>query len=164
IVQPGLYAISVVSKLGHTKASLPAVIAYGNHDTFCPARFTCPAIAQHSAQQVMAIGKDIRFNYHLLTYGAVNGKSAGDLGWLDPLNNHSSPPRFRIHTASFPPHLLSKRHAKSYRPPDHQRLSGAWRMPCTSAIAARAALADTGRCCAQKPARRAFVHKTFKRP
>src|SRR5919108_3623852 len=47
---------------------------------------------------------------------------------------------------------------------DRQRLHWKGLEPCTWAIASRATLADTGLCCAQKPAISAFVHSTFKVP
>src|SRR5512132_2119097 len=98
MVHPSLYGVGVASKLGHTKASLPAVIAQGSHGDFRPDCFACPAIAQHSAQQIVTIGKDVSLNHDLLADGALNGKTASVDGWLYPLNNHSSPPRVRVHT------------------------------------------------------------------
>jgi hypothetical protein len=47
---------------------------------------------------------------------------------------------------------------------DHQRFRWNGLEPCTCAITSRATLADTGLCCAQKPAISAFVHRTFKVP
>jgi hypothetical protein len=119
----------------------------------------------------VTIGKDVGLNHDLLADSALNRKTASIDDWLYPLNYHSSPPRIRVHTASFPSYLLSKRHAKrdKERAGQHichshgyQRLNRDGPELCACAIASRAALADTGLCCAQKPAISAFVHRTFK--
>src|SRR4030095_8677589 len=115
MIHPGLYTVGVTSKLGHAKASLPAVIAKGSHSDFRPGRVACPAIAQYSAQQVVTIGKDVSLNHDLLAYGTLNGKAASVDDWLYPFNNHSFPPCVRVHTASFSRTSLSKRHAKRDR-------------------------------------------------
>jgi hypothetical protein len=49
----------------------------------------------------VTIGKDSSLNHNILTDGAFNGKAASVDGWLYPLNNHSSLPGVRVHTASF---------------------------------------------------------------
>ena len=100
MVHPSLDTVEVTSKLGHAKAPLPAVIAQGSHGDFRPDRIACPTIAQHSAQQVVTISKDVSLNHDLLADGALDGKTASIDGWLYPLNNHSSPPGVRVHTAS----------------------------------------------------------------
>ena len=115
MVHPSLDTVGVTSKLGHAKAPLPAVIAQRSHGDFRPDRVACPAIAQYSVQQVVTIGKDVSLNHDLFADGAFNGKTASVDGWLYPFNNHSSPPRVRVHTASSPRTLLSKHHARCDR-------------------------------------------------
>ena len=78
-------------------------------------------MAQHSAQQVVTISKDVSLNHDLLADGALNGKTASIDGWLYPLDNHSSPLGVRVHTASSLCTLLSKRHAKCDREDSGER-------------------------------------------
>src|SRR5262252_9094894 len=84
MVHPSPDTVRVTSKLGHAKAPLPAVIPQGSHRDFRPDRVACPAIAQHSAQQVMTICKDVSLNHDLLAEGALNGKTAASMAGCIP--------------------------------------------------------------------------------
>jgi hypothetical protein len=96
-VDPALYCEVVFPHFGDEKFSMPVVIAIKLHRRTPPSHFLSITIEDVASDQIVAIGKDVRFNPHNVPDDSLEWKrTAIDVG-ANPIHHNSNLPFRRKH-------------------------------------------------------------------